>query len=103
MTILEAIKESVGYPISENRANITLTKRGLQAASDATESILNGKAFELATADLITWLITTANITEGGYSISVSDKKALKDLASGIYSKWNVANPSAPTARFISM
>ena len=102
MTVLEAIKESIGYPISENRANMTLIKRGLTAADEATESVLNSKAFELATADLMLWMVTAPNISEGGYSLSISDKKTLKELALGIYSKHGVAVPNANTARFIS-
>lgn len=102
MTILEAIKEAIGYPISVNRANITLIKRGLAGASEATQEVLNSREFELATADLIYWMITTPNITEGGYHLSVTDKKTLQQIASGIFSKWGVSDPSTPTARFIS-
>lgn len=102
MTILEAIKESVGYPISDNRAEVTLTKRGLTGADEATQTVLNSKAFELATADLMFWMITAPNISEGGYSVSVADKKALKELASSIYSKWGVNPQNASTAKFIS-
>lgn len=102
MTILEAIKESVGYPISDNRAEMTLVKRGLVKTEDATEAILNSKSFELATADLMFWLITAPNISEGGVTISLTDKKTLKDIASGIYSKWGETDYSRPTAKFIS-
>lgn len=103
MTILEAIKESVGYPISPNRASMTLTKRGLTGTDEATQDVLNSKEFELATADLMFWLITTANISEGGYSVSITEKASIKAIASGIYQKWGIADHSAPTARFISM
>lgn len=102
MTIFEAIKESVGYPISDNRANLALTKRGLTGTDQATSDILTGEAFELATADLIVWLITTPNISEGGYSLSISDKKALKEIASGIFAKWGIVDYTQPTANFIS-
>lgn len=102
MTILEAIKEAIGYPISVNRANMTLIKRGLTAANEATQAILNSREFELATADLIYWMITTPNISEGGVSLSITDKKTLQQIASGIFSKWGVSDPSTPTAKFIS-
>lgn len=103
MTILEAIKEAIGYPISDNRANMTLTKRGLTATSEATGSVLNSESFELATADLIIWMITTPNISEGGYSLSTSDKQQLKDIASGIFAKWGITDYTKPTARFLRM
>lgn len=103
MTILEAIKESVGYPISPNRASMTLIKRGLTGTDEATQTILNSREFELATADLMFWLITTANVSEGGYSVSLTEKASIKTIASRIYQKWGVADSTAPTARFISM
>lgn len=102
MTILEAIKQSVGYPVNDTRAEMTLVKRGLVKTDEATQSVLNSKAFELATADLMFWLLTAPNISEGGYSISITDKKSLKDIASGIYSRWGERVPGNPTAGFIS-
>ena len=102
MTILEAIKESVGYPISNNRASMALIKRGiLNAGEEVTQSFLNSKEFELATADLMFWLITTANVSEGGYSVSLTEKASIKAIASGIYSKWGVSDPSEPTVKFV--
>lgn len=102
MTILEAIKESIDYPISEKRAEMALLKRGLTKTDEATEAVLNSKNFELATADLMFWMVTTANVSEGGVSISVTDKDSLKSIASGIYSKWGVSDPSKASAKFIS-
>lgn len=81
---------------------MTLLKRGLVKTDEATEVVLNSKNFELATADLMFWMITTANVSEGGVSISVTDKDSLKSVASGIYSKWGVCDPSNPSAKFIS-
>lgn len=102
MTILEAIKEAIGYQISTNRANMTLIKRGLTGTGEATQAVLTSREFELATADLIYWMITTPNISEGGYHLTITDKKTLQQIASGIFSKWGVSDPSTPTARFVS-
>lgn len=102
MTVLEAIKEAIGYPISDNRAKMTLIKRGLTGTDEVSRAILNGKPFELATADLIFWLITAVDISEGGVSISLSDKKSLKEFASGLYSKWGETDHSRATAKFVN-
>lgn len=102
MTILEAIKESIGYPISEKMAEMTLLKRGMNKTDEATETVLNSKNFELATADLMFWMITVTNFSENGISLSVTDKSTLKELASGIYAKHGIAIPTASTASFIS-
>lgn len=103
MTIIEAIKSTVGYEIPDMTAELILLKRGLKMTVEATTDILNSRAFGLATADCCKWILTCPDVKEGSFSLSMSDKQALKDLASGIYQKWGVADYSAPTARFISM
>jgi hypothetical protein len=57
------------------------------------------KAFELACASLYTLIVTSANISEGSFSVSASDKKILIDLANGIYNKYQVISPLAPKIR----
>lgn len=108
MTLLEALKSTVGYPVPDVTAETLALKRGLVVMNDgnaivATQALLDSKEFELATADIYNWLVTTPSIKEGGYSISMTEKEQLKALASGIYSKWNVLDPNTPTARFVSM
>jgi hypothetical protein len=103
MTIHEAIKATVGYEIPDSTAQLILLKRGLKTTDEVTQEILNSKDFELATADCCKWILTCPDVKEGSLSISMSDKKALKDLASGIYQKWGITDYSTPTARFISM
>lgn len=89
MTYLEAIRGKLGYPLSENAFTLALLDRGLTAG----DTYAKGQAFDLAYADAITTLITVPNVTEGGYSVSLTDKKTLLDLAGGIYKKYGVANP----------
>jgi hypothetical protein len=89
MTNLEAITAKLNYPLSENTFIVAMEDRG--AVSDAVYA--GGKAFDLAYADVIITLLTTPNITEGGYSISLSDKQTLLNLADKIYTTYSVANP----------
>jgi hypothetical protein len=91
MTNLEAIKAQVIYPLPDNSFKKVLTDRGLTDSD--TYSSDNYKAFELATADALHILITAPNISEGGYSISLTEKKELKEIASGLYEKHGVSNP----------
>ncbi len=84
MTFLEAIKGKLSYPLSDNAFILALTDRGLTY----TDTYAKGESFDLAYADTIFTLITSPNVTEGGYSISLSDKKTLLDLANGIYTKY---------------
>ena len=101
MTILESIKSISSYPISDNTANRILTKRGLSSSDVFSQSVAVSQAFELAEADIYLHLVSGANISEGGYQISLTDKSNLMKLASGIYQKWGVIDPSAPTATFV--
>jgi len=96
MTNLEALSAAVNYPVEEIKLNKVLIDRGLVYYE--TYPGIN-KAFELATADLYTLLVSSANIGEGGYSISMTDKSNMLKLASGILSKYGIGNPLKPSIR----
>jgi hypothetical protein len=89
MTNLEAIRAKLNYPLSDNAFIVALEDRGV--TSD--EVYASGQAFDLAYADTITMLVTSPNITEGGFSINMTEKATLLSLADKIYTKYGVANP----------
>ena len=98
MTYLEAIKGKLNYPLSDNSFILALNDRGL----NENDTYNKGQAFDLAYADAIMTLVTAPNTTEGGYSISLTDKNALTNLANGIYARYNTASLTArPTATFV--
>jgi hypothetical protein len=99
MTNLEAIKGKVNYPLSENSFKVALQDRGL--VDSATYS--DKKSLELTRADLCYILISSPNIIEGGYSISLTDKKMLAKVADGIFAKYGLVSPLAPKAIFINV
>ena len=99
MTNLEAIKGLVGYPLSDNAYTLALLNRGLTSTDEY--SIGNKQQLELSQADLIFTLVSYPNVTEGGYSVSLSDKKTLISLANGIYTRYLQTSPFKPTARFV--
>jgi hypothetical protein len=93
MTNLEAIQSTVaGYPLSENTFKKALTDRGLLATDNYPGK---SKAFELATADVYSILATAANISEGGFSVSVSERSNFLKMADKIYGKWGENTGSA--------
>jgi hypothetical protein len=97
MTNLEAIQSSVaGYPLNVNVFHKALTDRGI-AATDTYSGI--NSDFELATADMYMILVTSANVSEGGFSVSVSEKAALKKLADTIYTRHQDNATSTPAIR----
>jgi hypothetical protein len=98
MTNLEAIKAKLNFPLPNNAFILALSDRGLTDSAIYVKSA----SFDLAYADSIMMLVTAPNTSEGGYSISLTDKAALIKLADGIYAKNGVASPSAkPTATFV--
>lgn len=99
MTNIEALKAKLSYPLADNAFTLALTNRGLV---DSATYAASSAAFELAYADTIFTLVTAPNTSEGGYSISLTDRKALIDLANGIYAANGIVSPLLkPTAKFV--
>ena len=100
MTYLEAIKGKLNYPLSDNAFILALTDRGLVQ----TDTYAKSQAFELAYADAITTLVTSPNVSEGSYSVSLSNKEMLLSLANGIYTKYGEPVSSLKkTATFVNL
>jgi len=97
MTVLEAIKSVVaGYPLSDDTFNRVLTDRGLTGADTYTGK---SQAFDLATADVYMTLISAASISEGGFSVSMTEKNSFRELANSIYLKYGDAAGQTPKVR----
>lgn len=96
MTNFEALKAGIAYPITDSQAELALTDRGLATADTYAGVTME---FELAKADILILLATSPNISEGGYSISISQKEIMLSTASGIYDKHGVENPVSKKLR----
>lgn len=92
MTNLEALSASCNYPIDTLKLQKILIDNGLNDSDSYTGST---KEFELATAALYTLIVTSANLSEGDYQVSATDKSNLLKMASGIYDKYGLKNPNA--------
>lgn len=93
MTNLEAIQSVViGYPVDANTFLRILIDRGLAAEENYAGK---SKAFELAHADVLISIITAANLAEGDFQVSMTDKSNFLKVASGIYDKHGEPNPLA--------
>ena len=86
----EALKSTVNYPV----ADATLLRIMVDRMIDPNGRY-QGKteAFELANADLLVHWVTSADITEGGYRVSLSEKQALMSIAYQIYERYSVPVP----------
>jgi hypothetical protein len=100
MTNLEAIRAKLSYPLSANAYLLVLADRELvsTAVYDATT---DKRAMDLAQADLIYVLCTQPHFTEGGYSVTVTDRYALLKVADSIYRRYGIRDPFKPTGKFV--
>ena len=98
MTNLEALKAKISYPLTDNAFKLALTDRGLLDTSAYT--VANKRALELAQADLHVVLVSAPDVQEGGYQITLNDKKTLISVANGLYSKYGVPSPFGAKATF---
>lgn len=91
-----AAKTTVGanYPFTDEAYKVGLTSVGL----DPDAEMVPGKGFDLAIAQLILFLITSADISEGGYSVEL-DRDALFRVRQSLLDKWDSGIPSGPILR----
>lgn len=97
MTNIEAAKGLIGanYPFDEYTYENGLAYAGL----DPNELYVKGKAFDLAMADFILWLATSAKrISEGGYTVEI-DATALLQVRSLLLRKWGLDDGQGPRLR----
>lgn len=99
-TILESLKSVSSYPVPLRTLVETAEQRGLTLTDEAPKEVLTGKAYRLATADLLLWLSLAPNITQGGQSFSFTDeqRKDFRNRAKDIYDEF--ADDLAPKATF---
>ena len=78
MTILEALKAKVSYPLTEDTLNLLLIQRELNNDDEFDASVAKSNAFQGAVA-------TVPNMSEGGMSVSFNDASRFISLANKIY------------------
>ena len=66
------------YPIPYRTLDSVAVRRGLSLNASATAEVINSKEYKLACADLLCWLSTAPNITQGGQSYSFTDEQRLQ-------------------------
>ena len=86
-TTIEALKSINAYPIPLRTLMETAERRELSVTAEATQEVLQSKAYRLVKADLLLWLSIAPDISQGGQSFSFTDeqRKDFKRQAQGIY------------------
>ena len=86
-TVLETLKGVSAYPVPLRTLIKTAEVRGLSLKETATQSVMVGRAYKLAKADLLLWLSLAPNITQGGQSFSFTDeqRQQFRNQAKALY------------------
>lgn len=96
MTNLQAAQSTIAsnYPFDDEAFKAGLISVGLDPDADQ----IAGKGFDLALAGLILFLITSADVSEGGYSVKL-DRDALMKVRNSLLAKWDSQVPTGATLR----
>ena len=88
MNILTALKNSVNYPLSDNNVTSVLIGRGLDGNDEFETEVAQGMAYRLAYADILRFVVTMVNLSQGG-SVSQAAVAELRGTANSIYKQYN--------------
>lgn len=88
MTVLDALKSEVSYPVPADFFERTLIVRGLNGSDEFTQAVALGRSYRLAYADCLKRHITAVNIAESGLSISLQDRDKIAAIANSIYREY---------------
>ena len=106
MTNLEALTYSVNYPLESNHVEPILVKRGLSSVEVFTQEVANSKAYELAYADVLRFVVTMVNLEQCG-KITQAEVSALTGTANAIYRKYGESligeTADSPTVTILSL
>lgn len=89
MTVLEALKSKVEYPLKENFFLSVLTERGISPTEVFTTIMAKSKEFRLARADCWIAMVSAPHVVEGDYQVSLTDKSNFITLANAIYREYS--------------
>lgn len=92
MTNLEALTATLNFPCDDNKKRKILIDRELDEAATYAKS----DAFQLAYADYIMVMVLSANVSEGGFSLSIVDKEKYLNIANAIYAEQGEAQQATP-------
>jgi hypothetical protein len=87
MTILEALKARVNYPLTNAQAEEKLYGRDISPYEDFDYRVAQSKGFRLAYADTLRFVLTMVNLSQGG-SITAQASAEVRGTANAIYREY---------------
>lgn len=96
-TVLECLKGVNAYPIPLRTFEEIMERRGLSATETAGQEVLFGAGYNLALADLLTWLSLAPDVSQGGQSFGFTDEQRtqFRNRASRLYKQYGNAQEAA--------
>lgn len=96
MTVLQALKISVGYPLDASILEKIMIDRCLALSDEYTGAT---REFMLARADVYMALVAMPDVSMDGFSLAVADRNLLSVLAESIYRRYDPAADHPGVAR----
>lgn len=83
LTAREALRSLTAYPLPDNVLTRALIEHGLSGAEEFDEELAQSGSYLLASADVLEFLASAPNFSQGGLSFSLSsdERKQLRDRA----------------------
>jgi hypothetical protein len=90
MTVYEALKSCVGYPVPQGTIEAIAVRRGLygQLQEEVTTPTMESKAYALCEADIMKFVAMAPNVSEAELSVSMNDRDILIGTANAIYTRY---------------
>lgn len=88
MTILNALKHAVNYPLTDEVVIPIAVRRNLGHSDELTTEVANSREYELSRADVYAYLANMVNLSQDGASVSSASAKAYASSANAIYRKY---------------
>lgn len=89
MTNREALLSSIGYPFTPGEVELACINNGLEADGNYSAA---SKPFELAKAELCLVAYNKPNISEGGFSVNIAEKKSYRAMRKAIFKKYGLVD-----------
>lgn len=86
MTLFEALRVTINFPLPKQALELALTKAVLNA--ETTYSKDYEKGIDLCAAGLLYVLLTTGDVKEGGYALTMPSEAKIKTAYSFLVNKW---------------
>jgi hypothetical protein len=87
-TILKSLKSKINFPLPEESYATALIDADLDGDKPYTKDLK--KEVEICAAELILVVCTSANVSEGGYSLTLNDKASLMKTRKLYLGRWGV-------------